>query len=43
MASGYNLVKQANPAVTWLQNARTDLVAIYEALHEQDRAQTLPS
>jgi hypothetical protein len=31
-------VKQANPAVAWLKNARTDLVAIYEALHEEDQA-----
>jgi serine/threonine-protein kinase len=37
--TGYaNLKKQANPAVSWLHNARTDLVAIYEALHEEDQA-----
>ena len=37
--SGYRiLVKQANPAVSYLQQARTDLAAIYDALGEPDQA-----
>lgn len=36
---GYTILsKQANPSVSWLQNARTDLVTIYDALHEPDKA-----
>jgi serine/threonine-protein kinase len=36
---GYTILsKQASPSVSWLRNARTDLVAIYDALHQPDRA-----
>jgi serine/threonine-protein kinase len=36
---GYAILsKQANPAVSWLRNARTDLVSIYDALGEPDKA-----
>ena len=36
---GYTiLAKQANPSVSWLRNARTDLVTIYDSLHEQEKA-----
>ena len=38
MAGYRELAKQANPSVSWLQSARKDLVAIYEALHEPEKA-----
>ncbi|MEO8598182.1 MAG: serine/threonine-protein kinase [Candidatus Solibacter sp.] len=38
-AAGYrDLAKQASPSVTWLQSAKQDLVTIYEALHEPEKA-----
>lgn len=37
--AGYGiLMKQANPSVSFLQNARTDLAEIYGALHQPDKA-----
>jgi hypothetical protein len=33
------LTRQANPSVSYLRNARTDLVAIYEALNQPDKAE----
>jgi serine/threonine-protein kinase len=37
--AGYEIaMKQTNPSVSWLQEARKDLVAIYEALHEPEKA-----
>ncbi|NOT33902.1 MAG: tetratricopeptide repeat protein [Candidatus Eisenbacteria bacterium] len=37
--AGYEIVtRQADPAVSWLQNARKDLVADYEALREPEKA-----
>jgi serine/threonine-protein kinase len=37
--AGYEIVsKQSDPAVTWLQNARRDLIAAYEALERPDQA-----
>jgi serine/threonine-protein kinase len=37
--AGYGIVmKQASPSVVWAQSARQDLVAIYEALHEPEKA-----
>jgi serine/threonine-protein kinase len=37
--AGYNmLLKQTSPAVSWLQSARKDLVTIYEALREPEKA-----
>jgi eukaryotic-like serine/threonine-protein kinase len=37
--AGYQiLVKQANPSITYLHDARTDLVTAYEALNEPERA-----
>jgi serine/threonine-protein kinase len=37
--AGYNiLIKQANPAVSFLRNARTDLAAEYDALKQPDKA-----
>jgi serine/threonine protein kinase/lipopolysaccharide biosynthesis regulator YciM len=39
--AGYQIVaKQAAPTVSWLKNAREDLVAIYTALHEPEQAET---
>jgi tetratricopeptide (TPR) repeat protein/predicted Ser/Thr protein kinase len=38
--TGYGiLTRQANPSVSYLRNARTDLVAIYEALNQPDKAE----
>jgi serine/threonine-protein kinase len=38
--TGYQIPsKQASPRVTWLQNARADLVSIYAALREPEKAQ----
>ncbi len=34
------LTKQANSSVTWLQSARQDLAAIYDALHQPEKAAT---
>jgi serine/threonine protein kinase/tetratricopeptide (TPR) repeat protein len=40
--AGYRIVtKQAAPTVSWLKSAREDLVAIYIALGEPDKAETL--
>ncbi|MGH9668297.1 MAG: tetratricopeptide repeat protein, partial [Bryobacteraceae bacterium] len=37
--AGYRiLMKQTSPTVTWLQAARKDLAAIYDALHEPAKA-----
>ena len=37
--AGYGImVKQANPAVTFLQNARKDLVAEYDSLKQPEKA-----
>jgi serine/threonine-protein kinase len=37
--AGYNiLLKQSSPTVSWLQSARKDLVDIYEALNEPEKA-----
>jgi serine/threonine-protein kinase len=37
--AGYNiLIKQANPAVSFLRNARTDLAAEYDALKQPEKA-----
>ena len=37
--AGYNiLLKQTSPTVSWLQSARKDLVTIYEALGQSDKA-----
>jgi serine/threonine-protein kinase len=39
--AGYDILsKQANPSVTWLQQARQDLSAIYKELGEPDKAKT---
>jgi serine/threonine-protein kinase len=36
---GYDiLAKQSNPPQIWLQNARTDLSEVYDALHQPDKA-----
>ena len=36
---GYEiLVKQTDPSVSWLQSARGDLVAIYDALKQPEKA-----
>ena len=36
---GYDiLAKQSNPPQMWLQNARTDLSEVYDALHQPDKA-----
>jgi eukaryotic-like serine/threonine-protein kinase len=38
--AGYAIVsKQAAPTVSWLKDARTDLAAIYDALHEPEKAE----
>ena len=38
--AGYDiLAKQTDPSVSWLQAAREDLVAIYEALHRPAEAE----
>ena len=37
--AGYEIaMKQTNPSVVWLQDARKDLVTIYEALNEPEKA-----
>jgi serine/threonine-protein kinase len=37
--AGYRIVvAQASPSVTWLQQARSDLAAIYTALHQPEKA-----
>jgi serine/threonine-protein kinase len=37
--TGYDILsKQSNPPQTWLQNARTDLSEVYEALHQPEKA-----
>jgi serine/threonine-protein kinase len=37
--AGYEIVaKQASPSIDWLQGARQDLAAIYEALHQPEKA-----
>jgi serine/threonine-protein kinase len=37
--NGYRiLMKQANPSVSYLQNARADLAEIYDAVHQPDQA-----
>jgi serine/threonine-protein kinase len=37
--AGYEIVaSQSSPSVSWLRSARTDLVAIYDALDKPDRA-----
>ena len=37
--AGYQILsKLANPSVTWLQSARKDLTAIYDALQEHEKA-----
>jgi serine/threonine-protein kinase len=37
--AGYQILsKQASPSVTWLQSARKDLAAIYDALQEPEKA-----
>ena len=37
--AGYRILsKQAVPSVSWLKSARTDLIAIYTALHQPERA-----
>jgi tetratricopeptide (TPR) repeat protein len=37
--AGYNiLLKQSSPTVSWLQSARKDLVTIYEASHQPEKA-----
>ncbi len=37
--AGYNiLLKQTSPTVSWLQSARKDLVTIYQALGQTDKA-----
>jgi serine/threonine-protein kinase len=39
MLAGYRIVsKQASPSVSWLKSARKDLVQIYDALGEPDKA-----
>ncbi|MBC7925124.1 MAG: tetratricopeptide repeat protein [Bryobacteraceae bacterium] len=36
---GYQILnKQVNPSVSWLKTARTDLAAVYDALHQPDKA-----
>jgi len=36
--AGYRILsKQASPSVSWLKNARKDLTAIYEALHQPEK------
>jgi serine/threonine-protein kinase len=38
--AGYGIVsKQAAPTVSWLKNAREDLIAIYDALHSPEKAE----
>jgi serine/threonine protein kinase/tetratricopeptide (TPR) repeat protein len=37
--AGYNiLMKQASPSVSWVRSAREDLAAVYDALHEPEKA-----
>jgi eukaryotic-like serine/threonine-protein kinase len=40
--AGYQILSsQSNPAVHWLQAARTDLAAIYDALHQPEKARQI--
>jgi serine/threonine-protein kinase len=40
--AGYGIVaKQAAPTVSWVKTAREDLVAIYEARHEREKADSM--
>lgn len=40
LVTGYQiLTRQANPQVSYLRNARTDLVAAYEALNQPEKAE----
>lgn len=40
LLTGYGiLMKQTSPTVSWLKNAREDLVSVYEALKEPEKAQ----
>jgi serine/threonine-protein kinase len=40
LTTGYAiLMKQTNPSVPWLQSARTDLIKVYDALGEPDKAE----
>ncbi|HEV8040649.1 MAG TPA: tetratricopeptide repeat protein [Bryobacteraceae bacterium] len=42
--AGYDIVsKQANPQVSWLKSARQDLVTIYDALKEPEKAKRFQS
>ena len=42
--AGYDIVsKQANPQVSWLKSARQDLVTIYEALKQPEKAKKFQS
>lgn len=42
--AGYEIVsKQANPSVSWLKSARQDLVTIYDALQQPDKAKKFRS
>jgi hypothetical protein len=35
------LTRQANPSVSYLQKAREDLVSVYDALHQPEKAKAL--
>ena len=35
------LAKQASPSISWIQKGRQDLIAIYEALHQPEKAAKL--
>jgi len=38
--AGYEILKkQSNPSVSWLRTARTDLAALYDALHQPEKAE----
>jgi serine/threonine-protein kinase len=40
LTSGYAiLLKQTSPSVPWLQTARTDLIKVYEALGQPEKAE----
>jgi serine/threonine-protein kinase len=42
LLAGREIVKaQASPAVSWLTSARTDLIAVYDALGQPDKAAPL--
>jgi uncharacterized protein HemY len=39
VSAGYQILKkQANPSVSWLKYARTDLAEIYDALHQTEKS-----